>query len=326
MKIHRRIRQIPEALGIGLALITVPFLPRRAVLLLASGLGNMGYALAGTLRDVARANLDLAYGDGLSAREKEQVARASCRTFALLLLDLFWFAYRTSQRLARHVSIGPDVHAALKLSPSVIVCGHLGNWEVAGRTVSWLGYSLTSIAAPLKNPVADRFLNRVRRATGQEIVAQDGAVRALIRSLRRGGRACLLVDQNTVPGKGGVFVDLFGVPVPMSRAPAMLCLRANAALVFGYCVVKEGGNYVFEASRPVRPGDDGWGDETRLLEATARFLEAGIRRHPEQWLWMYKRWKFVPEGVDSDRYPYYSRRLSQREAGEPGAVARGTTN
>lgn len=305
MKLRRQLRVLVELPLICLAWCTIPMLPRRAVVGLAAWCGRAAFALAPGLRRVALANLDTAYGDSLSAAEKRRIVVQSHATSALLMLDLFWFSWFCRRRLTKWVTIDPSFLSALTRAPLAMVTGHLGNWEVAGLAVALHGVPLLSVAARVKSPVAEFVMRRVRRQTGQKIVLRKGAMRAMVRELRQKGRIALLIDQNVHPNNGGVFVNFFGLPVPVSPAASVLCARTGAAAVVVCFLPDERGHYLGFSRSAMTVGEGGVPES----EATQRMtdeLEGMIRENPGRWLWAYKRWRYVPPGADRSRYPFYA--------------------
>ena len=303
MKLRRKVRQIPEALLVLLGFILVPWLPRQWVVLLADGLGTAGFCLSAGQRKIALANLDVAFGDELTRTEKESIARESFRTFALVVLDLFWFSAFSKSRISRYVEIDSSFDIYRRASPVVAVTGHFGNWEVMGLAAALDGNPNVSVATPLKNRLVDKMLNRFRRGTGQEIQMRNGAVRGMIRVLKEGGRTALLMDQNTLPEEGGEFVGFFGLPVPVTRVAALLAKRTGSATVLTYCVLRSQGHYTVYAAS-LSEEEDGVG----MTQLATTALEDKIREYPGQWLWSYKRWKHVPDDESIDSYPFYAKK------------------
>jgi KDO2-lipid IV(A) lauroyltransferase len=166
------------------------------------------------------------------------------------------------------------------------------------------GLSLTSVAKPLANPFVDALLNRSRGSTGQRVVSARGALRSLLGALRADGFVALVIDQETKAEEGGVFVDFFGVPAPMSGAAGRLALRLGCPVYPVFCVCEAGGRYRAYARPAVDPG--GAGDPAVFTARIAEAMESEIRRRPDQWLWMYKRWKRVKPGASAGRYPFYA--------------------
>ncbi|MBN1557635.1 MAG: lysophospholipid acyltransferase family protein [Lentisphaerae bacterium] len=301
---RRTVRRPAEWLLLGLGCAVIPWLPRRGVTALARWSGGAAFRLAPRLRRVALANLDVAFGARLGADEKVRLARASFVTFARTLLDVFWFAFRTASRLERYVGIDPSFEPYFEGGAIIVVTGHIGNWEVMGQAAALRGKPSLSVAAPVKNRAADWLLTRARRSTGQRIVPRRGALRALLRALQEGQGVALLIDQNVEPRKGGVFVDFFGLPAPVTKAPAALARRTGAPLLFAWCLPSGPGYRIF--ALPLEPPPaSGTADRTHVQKLAA-MLETVVRKHPGDWLWMYKRWKHGGPGADRTRYPFYA--------------------
>ncbi len=312
MSFLKPLRKRFEVLLTRFALWFVPRLPRRAVLLLARMAGTMAYVFSIRLRNVARANLDIAFGDTRSQAEKRRILRACSQTFALVMLDIFWFAKDTHRRIREQVTFDPAMAELFQKKAHLCVTAHLGNWELLGHAVSVSGYPLSSVAAPLINPPVDEYLARMRRVSGQIIIQREGAIRAMVRTLKQDGKVGLLLDQNTAPAEGGIFVDFFGLPAPISDAASSLALKTGAEILFGFCIPRRDGTYyVHTAPKLVPaeiPGEDKESRVRALTEAIAQTIEQAIRAHPEAWLWMYKRWKHIPPGRDAEGYPFYAKR------------------
>ena len=164
-----------EVALVHLGRAVIPALPRRAVVGLARLAGAAAYGLARRERRVGLANLELAYGATRTAAEKRAILRASFGTFALMLLDLFWFARRRTARLARWVVLDPSMNTLFQPGAALGITAHLGNWELLGQVVAQRGYPLASVAAPLANPAVDRLFRRLRAHDGQEIIPAAGA-------------------------------------------------------------------------------------------------------------------------------------------------------
>lgn len=307
--IRRKVRSVGEVCLAALAIGVVPLLPRWVIPRLARVLGAAAFFLSARLRRVAVANVNAALGTTLSVQDRRRIVRESFRTAALTILDVFWFSRHRKERIRRFFRFGPSAECGFVLSPVVFLTAHYGSWELLGKAYALRSGALLSVARPLKNRVIDRFMNREREQTGQRITPRKGALRVLLRALRSGVEpVALLVDQNTQPDEGGEFVRLFGMLAPMTKAPAALASRASAHLIFEFCGADARGVYTAEALEPIPPATLAeWGGEA--TQHVARMLETAIRRHPGQWLWMYKRWKVVPHGEPVERYPFYAKRM-----------------
>ena len=313
------IRQRIEVALFAVGMVLLPLLPRRCVVLLAHGLGSLGYYCSRKQRVLARANIQLAFGKQLSRREQARIAEQSFRTFALLLLDLFWFRRSTASRVERYVVLDESFENLFRTRPAIIVTAHFGNWEALGLAIAREGYPVVSVAAPLANPFVDRALNRLRTSTGQRIIPKEGAVRRLLRELRGGAGTAMLLDQNTLPRDGGVFVPFFGLPVPISRAAVRLAARSGASIVPVFSVPQPDGSYRGYALAPIPVVRDV--DEDEMTARLAKMMEQQIRENPGHWLWMYRRWKLVPEGGDREQFPWYARPIRDYELPVDGGRA-----
>ena len=321
-KLLRAIRPVFEVALICAGLLLIPFIPRRLLVVLARRLGHLGFRFARRERRLALANADVVFGASLTASQKEHMVRRAFGSVALTMLDLFWFHWRTRQRVAKWVTLPAAYLPVLQSTPAVYITAHLGNWEVMGLAAALQGFPPASVAATLNNSFADRMITRMRRKTGQRVVPQQGALREIMTILRQGGRVAMLIDQNTMPEDGGVFVDFFGLPAPVTLAAARLARRTGANIVLGYCVAEQlrytvGVIPVLKVEELQAISDE---EATQLMmNAVARV----IRDHPDQWVWMYKRWRRIPPALDDDsQFPFYANREQwqkdrQSKQGEP---------
>jgi lauroyl/myristoyl acyltransferase len=138
------LRHTMELAGARVALAVIPRLPRPAVMGLARGAGWLAYRLCRHLRKVGQANLDLAYGASLTPAEKTGILKQAFVNFALVMLDVFWFARDAAARLEKYVHFHPSYYEHLFQDKAyVCIAAHIGNWEILGKAVSQHGYPTT---------------------------------------------------------------------------------------------------------------------------------------------------------------------------------------
>lgn len=307
---RRKLRRPFETAALRVALAAVPCLPRRAVCGLARLSGTLGYLVDRRGRRIGLANLDVAFGGSKSAAEKRKILRGSFCTMAQTFLDVIWFSRRTQTRLLKYLVLDESMRPMLCEKNQMLITGHFGNWESAGQAVALHGCPLHSIAMPVKNPEINRLLIRQREVTGQKIIPRTGALRKLLGVLRGGGKAAFLVDQNTSEKEGGVRVDFFGLPVPVTSAPAALAAKTNSEILISFCAPQRGGRYrVYMTEMFKPPFDTGEEAVRQLTQQILSAIEREVRKHPEHWLWMYKRWKKIYRSVNQERYPFYADRV-----------------
>lgn len=279
----------------------LPRLPRGAIVGLARALGGAAFMVARRDRRIALANLQVAFGATMAPAARCRIARESFQTFALVVLDYFWFTRDTAARLMRYVHLAPELLAMIdKPGPRVFFTLHMANWEITGLASALRGMALTSVAKPVKNPYVDRMITALRVSTGQRVVLRKGALRSLLQTLKSNNNVALVLDQDTVPEDGGVRVDFFGLPVTISDGAAILAARFQTPLFGGYCRWTSDGHY-HAYLRPLALGDP-----ATLTSRIAAQLEEEIRNNPGQWTWMYKRWKRRLPGPPAAAYPYYA--------------------
>lgn len=297
---------IPELVLVRLALWIVPRLSRRRILCLARFLGGCAFRLDGRANRHMRANLALVYGDSQTEAERRQFMRAVWNHAALVLLDCVWFLRDTTARILAYVDFDPSFRAlATESTGSLGVTAHLGNWELAAHAMCALGREVSSVFAPIG---ATRFTQQAllasRETVGQHLVERQGAVLHLLRALRDGQIVGLLLDQFNKVSEGGMFVSILDMPAPISKIAGVLHRRRHCPVHVVACVHTGDGHYrasVFDTLPPsANLSDD---NATRWVANTLSRL---IRAYPEQWLWMYRRWRHIFPGDTPARYPYYA--------------------
>lgn len=177
----------------------------------------------------------------------------------------------------------------------VFTTGHFGHWEVLGTAASLLGYPVWTVGRGFENPHLDGFVQRLRGVTGQRMLPKHGAAARMFRLLKEGQNVALLIDQDA--RRHGIFVDFFGRPASTPHLAARLCVRTGAPAAFVYAQRICGQNRFRVVCRDVvraRPGADPREETRRITQQLTHDLEQLVRRHPDQWLWLHRRWKTWP--------------------------------
>lgn len=168
---------------------------------------------------------------------------------------------------------------------------HLGNYDLMAMAVARSGYPVTIISKPLKNKALERVWMEQRSASGLNICLSRNSMRDIIRALRRNDIVGFILDQHA--RLDAVWVDFFGRPAATLRSMAVLAQRTGARVVPAFTWRQADNSHVIE----VQPGLDfeSVGDpEADIRHNTERYtalIEAAVRRHPEQWTWIHRRWK-----------------------------------
>ena len=290
----RRVRRPFEWLGIFLAQAVFTHVPHRVLLLLCDIIAGVGYFLDGYGRELSRRNLRTVFhGRELPRRRENLIIRRSYRNMMRTMGHIFWTSRHAAERARVVGEFSPaclDVLARWR--PAVTVSAHLGCWEILSQLVYLEGREIISVAKDIGSPRMTELLMKGRRSLGQKIVPAEGAFRPLYEGMRGGADVGLLVDQVVKPKNGGVWVRYFGIPVPVSVAPAFLSAKTHAPVLMAWCRPLKDGRYRCEmiAEYPWEKGMDVW----RRTQEVMSSLERVIRRHPSCWVLNYRYFRKTP--------------------------------
>lgn len=305
------IRNYLEYLPVLCAYHCVRIMPRFALETLAAGGGRVMYAIP-PFRRLAMANIMTAFPD-IESREARRICRESFINLTRTLLELFWFA-NSPARLDRYVHITPEsaemIKSHIAAGESIIfVTPHLGNWEAIGlRMAASSGLDFAAVVRPPRNPLINKLIRDSREVFGSEIIDAKGAGRDMLRAVKRGKSMATLIDQNTRIRDGGVFVKFFGLPVPSSRAPSIFAKMKNVRVYVGGGV-RSADHHIHTFHQALSKPTDQYVDDTEMIQELISITETYVRKHPEQYLWFYKRFQYIPPDTDEalrSRYPYYA--------------------
>ena len=280
-------------------------LPRPLAFASADGLAWVAYRVNKRHRAVAAENLRFAFPEKCDA-EIDSLVRGCYRHFCTMLVEMLilprvlsvenYPAIATLDDKALNVRQYVDSRALL------MVLGHFGNWEIAGYAVGAFGFKTYAIARVLDNPYLDRFLNRFRQKTGQTIIAKNDDFDRLTAALKSGGKVATVADQDA--GPRGVFVNFFGRPASAHKAVALMAMEFDALMIVtgtarvGRSRAASGFPSHFRVwTEDVIDPRDYAGRADAVKAITQRYhdaLERMIRKHPEQYFWLHRRWKSRP--------------------------------
>ncbi len=279
---------------------TMRLLPMSAVLLVGTVLGRIFHAVDRSHRKLALSNLEAAF-PLRSPRERAAIARDMFAHFGRLLTVLLKFSTLSREQMMACVEFqGADrVVAAHALDRGVLLfTGHFGYWEINALVHALELHPMAVLARPLDNPLLHDLLEEVRGRTGNSVIYRRGAIRRVLRALAANQAVALLIDQH-IQTSDAVSVEFFNRPASTTSALAALALRTGAPVIPVFALPLSGGRFrmVYEhAVEPPRP------DEPQALrEFTQRctdVLEMYVRRYPELWLWMHRRWRDAADQPD----------------------------
>ena len=179
---------------------------------------------------------------------------------------------------------------------ALILTGHLGAWELSSFYHSLMGHPMGLVIRRLDNPLIDDLVNRVRCLHGNRVIHKDDFARGLLDAMRSGETVGILMDTNMTPPQG-VFVPFFGKPACTAAGLARIARKTAAAVLPGFLLWEPSeGRYVlhFGEELNLQRTDDAQADALANTALFNRVLESYIRRYPDQWLWLHRRWKTRP--------------------------------
>jgi KDO2-lipid IV(A) lauroyltransferase len=269
------------------------------------GLGRVAYAAAGELRRTGERNLKLAFPEKSEA-ERQRLLRQSFAGLGRQLGLVSKFAGASRESLldvTRWEGLEHLEAAKAQNKPVILFTGHVGAWELSSFGLSLRDSPLSFLVRRLDNPKVEQLVDRIRTRFGNESVDKRGAARPMLNILRSGGTLGLLVDLNTLDEEA-IFVDFFGVPASTTFMLAKLALRTDATVLPIFVPWdEESGKFLVHILPEVKVNRSGnEEEEVRVLTANlTTVVENYIRRYPDQWLWIHKRWKTRPKG-EADFY------------------------
>jgi Kdo2-lipid IVA lauroyltransferase/acyltransferase len=271
----------------------VRLLPMAVVLGLGSLLGRAFYLIDGAHRRRAQRNIQKAF-PLRNARECRAIARGMFSHFGRLLTVLLKFSTMAPREMLARVTFEGEerVRVAHAQGKGVLLfTGHFGFWEINALVHALALDPMAVLARPLDNPLLHQLLESTRRRTGNAVIYRRGAIRRVLRALESNQAVAVLIDQH-IQSADAVYVDFFNRPAATTSALAALALRTGAPVVPVFALPLPGGRFrmVYEhAVDPPAPDDP---DAVReLTQRCTDVLEMYVRRYPELWLWMHRRWR-----------------------------------
>ncbi len=278
-------------------------LGERLAYLLARLLGLIWYGLASKRRRIVRRNLEITLGDVTTPQERQRIARSCFQHILCVPIELMLRPRLVGRdNWHRYFEVDPTMERAMATPHPQglgILSAHLGNWEVGQYFCGLRGFLVSPVMRTLDNPHLDRLMVRMRSEFGETIIRKRGAARSIFRLLRTGNAVAVLPDQSA--GRDGAFLDFFGVPASTHIGTADLLVKTQSDLIFITCI-RLGYRFKFRylaRSIPIPTQGDERQRARALMESYLRLLEELIRRYPEQYLWMHRRFKRRPPGCSS---------------------------
>ena len=288
-------------LVVRLGVIVLQVMPVECGLAFARLVGWMVYHIDKRHRQVAADNLRHAFPE-LDDAEIDRRIRANYVHLCTMVVEIVVLTRRLNRGNASRYAQDADFEQCRiawdlvqSKRPAIVMTGHLGNWEVMALALAAQGGKASVVARPLDNPLVNAFVHQMRTSTGVRVVDKKGAADEAEQILAEGGNLGLVGDQDA--GAKGMFVDFFGRPASTFKSIALLSLKFQAPILVLTCVrTGEPLRHSLAMEDVIYPEDyaNDPGAVRAITQRYATALERAIRRHPEQYFWLHRRWKSAP--------------------------------
>ena len=297
--LRRKTEQLVIRWITGAAALLARVLPLRSLQALGNAMGSLLFRLLKPRREIALANLERVFGDRYDRRERERIINFSVRNMAKTMLELLKAGWLSDEQLREFVQIRGEEHLRHAVEQGrgvVVITGHFGNWELLAATIGRLGYDLAVIARDANDQNTANIINRAREAAVAEVLPRE-SVREMLRVLREGNILGILPDQHTE--RGGIWLPFMGHLACTAPGPATLAQRTGSPIVPAFARRTEDDRLDLYFLPPIEVPDTG--DRQQDIRTATRLindaLSAEIMAHPEQWIWMHRRWRQPPAEV-----------------------------
>ena len=276
--------------------MVVRVIPRSASLALGSALGWLFYHLHGRRRALAVENLRAAF-PSQSDVECTRILRATFGHFGRHVVELLSFDAMSANEMVALVEIEGVEHVDQALARGkgvMFYTGHFGYWELQVMVHALRFKPIVMVARTLDNPLLERLIERMRTRVGTRVIPRRGAIRGLLRALMDRESVGMMIDQH-IQDRSAVTVDFFNRSASTTSAIAALALRTGAPIVPVFGLPTADGRYRMIYEAPVEPpaADDPDAVRTYTQRCTD-VLEMYVRRYPDLWFWMHRRWRTPP--------------------------------
>ena len=278
-------------------------LPRRASLGVGAVLGRLFYILHGRRRELAVDNLRAAF-PSRTDRECRELLRSTFGHFGRHVIELLNFDAMSANQMMQLVDVegAERVEEAMAGETGVMYyTGHFGYWELQIMVHACRFTPIVMVARTLDNPFLERLIERIRARVGTRVIPRHGAIRGLLRALLAKNSVGMMIDQH-MQDRSAVTIDFFNRPASTTSAIASLALRTGAPIIPVFALPLSGGRYRMVYETPVEPPATDDPDPIRTYtQRCTDVLEMYVRRYPDLWLWMHRRWRTDTTAANADQ-------------------------
>ncbi|MBT4266313.1 MAG: hypothetical protein HN580_11175 [Deltaproteobacteria bacterium] len=267
-------------------------IPASWVLGVGKGIGTLAWKLKAR-RKVVLKNLSLAFKEKYGKKETAEIALKCYQHFGREMMRVLILDQEAKKPMESWIDIeGLDLLQNREQKGGILVGGHIGCWEIANFVLPKLGEEVTVFTGTHANKLADKWLNEIRSKAGT-ITAGAGDDRTELFATAKKSLVAIVGDQS--PPKAPIMISFFDRPTDAAQGPALLSLL-NKVDFFYFSCLKNGDRMKVRIQKvEFEKAETRKESVKRLTQAYFAVLEGEIRKHPEQYFWMHKRWKHSPD-------------------------------
>lgn len=278
---------------------SVGFVPYALHEPLANFIARLGYRVSRKYRRVVSDNLKIAFGDELSDEDRAKLTLRTYRNLAMSSMEFIRSPRLSKEDILRMVTIDGQEHLDRALERgkgAILISGHFGNWEIMAMRVVSMGYKLTVVGRDQDDSLINDVIVDLRTRFGTQNIPRGVPMyERIMECLHDNEFVGLVADQNA--GEQGIFVDLFGRLASSFKGPGLFALKADCPIIPLF-VIRRGYDRHHVLIMPpleIEKTGDFKMDVFQYTQVYIKVIEEIVRRHPDHWLWLHKRWKTRPK-------------------------------
>lgn len=299
-------RQRLEYVAVVIARAVTAVMPYSLLWLFGTSVGYLFYLFDGAHRRVASENLAAAF-PRRSPAERRAIVRAVFAHFGRLLFEFLKFSTLSPEQILSRVEFDGEERVRLAYGQGkgvLFITGHFGFWELHAIAHPLRFEPIGVLARTLDNARLNTLLEEIRQRTGNVVIYRQGSIRKVMRMMAEKHGVAILIDQH-ISGADAVYVEFFERRAATTSAVAAMALRTGAPVVPVFALPLGRGRYRLIYEHPVEPPAADSEDAVReFTQRCTDVLEMYVRRHPDLWLWMHRRWRdTASSGIDGHFLP-----------------------
>ncbi len=267
-------------------------LPLKADLIIAKYLGKIFFIVNKKHKERAMINLKNSFPNK-NERELLNICKKMYENLVKVYMEFLYIDKLSTSYIKRKIRfVGEEnlINALKKNKGIIIVTGHLDNWELLGTALVKNGYPLVALYHPMRNPYSDKFFYKLRKRTGMELVSMNEYLKPSLKALNENKLLGLIADQDA--GSDGVFVKFFNQWASTPKGPAVFAIKKRAPVIFLAMIREKDDSHTLYISKelPVKISGNLKEDIYYNTRLWSDELEKWVRKYPEQWFWVHRKW------------------------------------